>query len=142
MKYNCKVSSSRRVNRRAYFNAPSHVRRILMSAPLSKELRDKHHVRRLPIHKDDEVIVVRGSHRGKEGKVTAVYRKKYVIHLDKVTIERPNGTPVPVGIHPSKVCITKIKMDHDRKAILERRDRSKLEEKGKITDKDVEKTQA
>jgi len=47
-----------------------------MSAPLSKELREKHKVRTLPIRKDDEVTVVRGFNRGKEGKVTTVYRKK------------------------------------------------------------------
>lgn len=30
-----------------------------------------------------------------------------------------------VGIHPSKVQITKIKMDKDRKALLERKDRTR-----------------
>lgn len=30
-----------------------------------------------------------------------------------------------VGIHPSKVHITKIKMDKDRKALLERKDRTR-----------------
>jgi uncharacterized protein YqjF (DUF2071 family) len=39
------VSSSRRKQRKAYFSAPSDVRRKLMSAPLSKELREKHNVR-------------------------------------------------------------------------------------------------
>jgi len=32
-----------------------------MSAPLSKELRQKYNVRAMPIRKDDEVQVVRGS---------------------------------------------------------------------------------
>lgn len=35
------------------------------------------------------------------------------------------GNTVHVGIHPSKVVITKIKMDKDRKALLDRKDRSK-----------------
>lgn len=35
------------------------------------------------------------------------------------------GNTVHVGIHPSKVVITKIKMDKDRKALLERKDRSR-----------------
>ena len=30
-----------------------------------------------------------------------------------------------VGIHPSKVHITKIKMDKDRKALLDRKDRTR-----------------
>ena len=42
-----------------------------------------------------------------------------------------------VGIHPSKCVITKLKLDKDRKAILERKDRSKTADKGKYTDSDV-----
>lgn len=57
MKFNKMVSSSRRKNRERYFNAPSHVRRVLMSAPLSKELKQKYNVRSIPIRKDDEVQV-------------------------------------------------------------------------------------
>jgi ribosomal protein uL24 len=32
--------------------------------------------RSMPIRKDDEVLVVRGTHKGREGKVTSVYRLK------------------------------------------------------------------
>ena len=39
------VSSSRRKSRKAHFTAPSHLRRKILSAPLSKELREKYHVR-------------------------------------------------------------------------------------------------
>ena len=44
VKYNPNVSSSRRKSRKAYFTAPSHVRRVLLSAPLSKDLQTKHKV--------------------------------------------------------------------------------------------------
>ena len=37
-----------------------------MSAPLSKELRQKHNVRSMPIRKDDEVIVCRGHYKGQQ----------------------------------------------------------------------------
>lgn len=37
-----------------------------------------------------------------------------------------------IGIDPSKVVITKLKLDKDRKAILERRGKAK-EDKGKIS---------
>lgn len=57
MKFNKSVSSARRVNRRRHFQAPSHIRRKIMSSPLSKELRTKHNVRSMPIRKDDEVMV-------------------------------------------------------------------------------------
>ncbi|MCJ1454948.1 hypothetical protein MMC28_005301 [Mycoblastus sanguinarius] len=118
-----------------------------MSSPLSKELREKHHVRlkhvfhpayhravpdyfsnhrpqpqvrSIPIRKDDEVTIVRGSNKGREGKVTSVYRLKYVIHVERVAREKSNGQSVPLGIAPSKVIITKLKLDKDRENILER----------------------
>ncbi|KAL1873085.1 hypothetical protein VTK73DRAFT_1137 [Phialemonium thermophilum] len=119
-KVNKSVHSSRRKSRKAHFTAPSSVRRVIMSAPLSKELREKYNVRSIPIRKGDEVQVVRGSNKDKEGKVTSVYRLKYVIHIERVTREKTSGQSVPVGIHPSKVVITKLKLDKDRENILER----------------------
>jgi hypothetical protein len=38
------IAASRRKSRKAHFSAPSSVRRTIMSAPLSKELREKHGV--------------------------------------------------------------------------------------------------
>lgn len=58
MKFNQHVTSDRSKNRKRHFTAPSHIRRKLMSAPLSKELRQKYNVRRMPIRKDDEVQVI------------------------------------------------------------------------------------
>ena len=48
--------------------------------------------------------VVRGHYKGQQiGKVVQVYRKKYVIYIERVQREKANGTTVHVGIHPSKV---------------------------------------
>jgi len=82
------------------------------------------------------VKVMRGAFKGKAGKVVACYRLKWVIHVDKVTRERANGTSVQVGIHPSNVEVTKLKLTNTRKKILERKDRSKKSDaqKGKITE--------
>ena len=103
MKVKATVSSSRRKSRKAHFTAPSHLRRIIMSAPLSKDLRTKYAVRSLPVRRDDEVMIVRGHYHDREGKVTTVYRKKWRIHVERVTRDKANGQTVPVGIHPSKV---------------------------------------
>ena len=43
------------------------------------------------MRKEDEVRIVRGTFKGKEGKVVQVYRKKWVIHVDKVTRDKVNG---------------------------------------------------
>mmetsp|Transcript_22219 Transcript_22219/g.56584 ORF Transcript_22219/g.56584 Transcript_22219/m.56584 type:complete len:138 (+) Transcript_22219:75-488(+) len=136
MKQKATVASSRRKSRKAHFTAPSHIRRKLMSAPLSKDLRTKYGVRSLPVRRDDEVMIVRGHYHDREGKVTQVYRKKWVIHIERVTRDKTNGQSVPIGIQASKVMITKLKMDKDRKALLDRK--SGKAKKGKYTDKDVE----
>ncbi|KAI0818636.1 60S ribosomal protein L26 [Irpex lacteus] len=125
MKFNPDVSSSRRKSRKAHFSAPSSIRRKILSSALSKELRAKHNTRSLPVRKDDEVRIVRGKYKGREGKVTQVYRKKWVIHVDRVQRDKSNGSTAPIGIHPSNVVITSIKLDKDRRAILERKDRKK-----------------
>lgn len=139
------LAASRRKSRKAHFGAASSVRRKIMSSALAKDLRTKYNVchspghlhsvqltslrsiqtRSLPIRKDDEVRIVRGKYKGREGKVTQVYRKKWVIHIDRVQRDKSNGASAPIGVHPSNVVITTIKLDKDRRAILERKDRKK-----------------
>merc|ERR1711920_938411 len=140
MKKNRNVSSSRRKCRKAHFTAPSNIRRKLMSAPLSKELKQKYSVRSMPVRKDDEVVVTRGPFKSTQaGKVTSCYRKKWVLHIKRIQREKVNGAAVNVGIHPSKVEVVRLKMDRDRKKILDRKNRTKLQEKakGKHTEEDV-----
>ena len=62
-----------------------------MSAHLSKELRAKHGIRSLPIRKNDEVHVARGTYKGNDGKVTTVYRRRWVIHIERLNREKKNG---------------------------------------------------
>merc|ERR1739848_711903 len=144
MKFNKLVSGSRRKQRNRHFNAPSHIRRKIMCSTLSKDLRQKHNVRSMPIRKDDEVQVVRGHYKGQNGKVVQVYRKKFVVHIERIHRDKANGASTNVGIHPSKILIQKLKMDKDRKRILERKalSRSKLAEKGKHTEESIMDTNA
>lgn len=90
--------------------------------------------RSIPVRKDDEVKIVRGTYKGREGKVTQVYRKKWVIHIDRVHREKGSGATIPIGIAPSNVVITSLKLDKDREALLKRKDRSA----GKKSTEDVE----
>merc|ERR1712177_87913 len=116
MKFNSNVSSSRRK---------------MMSSPLNKELREKYGVKSMPIRKDDEVQVVRGQYKGQQvGKVVQCYRKKFVVYIERIQREKASGASVYVGIHPSKVCIVKLKMDKGRKEILERRAKGRRDAKG------------
>ncbi|ODV62115.1 60S ribosomal protein uL24 [Ascoidea rubescens DSM 1968] len=121
MKLSQDVTSSRRKARKAYFTAPSSIRRKLLSASLSKELQEQYGITALPIRKDDEVKVVRGSKKGQEGKISSVYRLKYAIQIVKLTKEKANGASVPLNIHPSNVVITKLHLDKDRKGLIVRK---------------------
>mmetsp|Transcript_8542 Transcript_8542/g.12545 ORF Transcript_8542/g.12545 Transcript_8542/m.12545 type:complete len:131 (+) Transcript_8542:61-453(+) len=124
MKLKATVSRDACKARKAHFNAPSHLRAKIMSATLSKDLRAKYSVREIPIRVDDEVMIMRGNFKEREGKVTQCYRKKWRIHIERVTRDKVNGQSVAVGIHPSKVVITKIKLDKDRKALLDRKNKA------------------
>eukprot|EP01033_Poteriospumella_lacustris_P004743 gene4742-3400_t len=107
-----------------------------MSSALSKELQQRHHVRSIPIRKDDEVRVLRGKAKGSEGKVVEVYRKKYVIHIEGkgCKVEKSNKQEIFRGISASNVEITKLKMDKGRKAILDRKNRQKIgQNRGDVT---------
>jgi large subunit ribosomal protein L26e len=50
----------------------------------------------MPIRKDDEVVVTRGTFKGREGKVVEVYRRKWVIHIERIQREKVNGTELSV----------------------------------------------
>ena len=98
----------------------------------------------MPIRKDDDIQVVRGQYKGQQiGRVVQVDRKKYVIYVEQVQQEKANGTAVHVGIHPSKVVITRLKLDKDHKKILERKAKSRQvgKEKGKYKEETIEKMQ-
>ena len=45
----------------------------------------------MPVRKGDEVTVVRGTYKSREGKVVTCYRKKYVIHIERLVREKRNG---------------------------------------------------
>jgi len=111
-----------RKQRKALFSAPLHVRRKMMTAPLSEELRKDLGVRRMPVRKGDVVRIVRGSFAGVEGKVVKVDLRKMRIYVEGATRQRSDGTPVYVPIHPSKVQIVKLDLsDPKRKEVVERR---------------------
>ena len=108
--------------RKMIYQAPSHIRNKLFSAPLSPSLRKSHGVRSLPVRSGDTVRIMRGDSKGFEGKVTRVDRRKYRIYVEGLTREKVDGTTIFVPIHPSKVMITKLNLDDKwRKKILERR---------------------
>ena len=87
--------------------------------------------------------VVRGHYKGQQvGKIVQCYRKKFRVYIERIQREKANGATVNVGIHPSKVVIVKLKMDKDRKNILDRRAKGRAEALGKDKGKYTEESAA
>jgi large subunit ribosomal protein L24 len=108
--------------RKMLFNAPAHIRHKLMAAPLSPELLAQRGVKTLPVRKGDTVRIVRGDHKGFEGKVSRVDLKHFRVYLEGLTREKVDGTAVFVALHPSKVMIRSLSLDDKvRKAVLDRK---------------------
>ncbi|RLI28296.1 50S ribosomal protein L24 [Candidatus Bathyarchaeota archaeon] len=94
--------------RKAMYQAPQHVRRKMVSAHLSPELRARYFVRSLPLRKGDTVRIMRGAYAGIEGKVRSVDLKRFRVTVEGVTREKADGTTVFIPIHPSNLMITKL----------------------------------
>jgi len=108
--------------RKILYQAPDHIRYKFFAASLSSELKASHGTKSLPVRSGDTVRVLRGDHKGFEGKITRVDRKKYRIYVEGLTREKVDGTTIFVPIHPSKVMITRLNLeDKWRKKILERK---------------------
>lgn len=111
-----------RKRRKFLREAPLHKRRKMISATLSKELREKYKRRNLPVRKGDKVKVMRGESKGKIGEVMRVDTKKYKVYIDGITIKKASGEEVPKPIHPSNVMITSLYIeDSKRRAVFERK---------------------
>jgi len=135
MKYNKAVSRSTRKNRRRFFNAPSHIRRKIMSVAVSKAVCREYGVPRLtlPIRRDDVVKVVRGKYKNETpAKVMRVQRRKYRIFIDNIQREKVNGASVKVPIHYSNVIITKLKTDHYRTRLIKKKVQNKLKARKRL----------
>ncbi len=114
-------SKKARKQRKFLYEAPLHVRRKMISAHLSKELREKYGRRSLPLRTGDEVKIMRGEFKGKVGKVVKVDTKKYRVYVDVAKKKRSVGTEYLVPLSPSKLMILKLNLDDKyRMKILER----------------------
>jgi large subunit ribosomal protein L24 len=108
--------------RKMHFNAPAHKRHKLMTAPLSAELLAQRGVKAMPVRKGDTVRIMRGDHKGFDGKISRVDLKHFRVYLEGLTREKVDGTTVFVALHPSKIMIKTLNLDDKvRKAVLDRK---------------------
>ncbi|MHA1444090.1 MAG: 50S ribosomal protein L24, partial [Candidatus Hodarchaeales archaeon] len=112
----------------------------LMSVRLSKDLREKYNVKRMPVRKGDTVYVTAGDFVGAEGKVADANYQKQKLIIDGIAKEKADKSKVMYPIHVSKVIIRRFgKVGTKRKAILERKAKTTLEiEEEDISEVEIE----
>ena len=125
------ASAKPRKQRKALYTMPHHRRHKLLSAPLSRELREKYGFRSIPVRVGDRVRVMRGDFKGVTGKIIRVDRERGRVYVDTVTRTKVDGSTVYVPIHASKVMVIDLDLkDRWRKKIIERKMKAREEAVG------------
>ena len=68
------------------YSAPMHLRQHMVNAHISKQLSEKLGIKKrsIAVRKGDKVIVMKGSSKGKSGKVSEVDLKRYTVTVNGV----------------------------------------------------------
>ena len=106
-----KSSKKPRKQRKYRFNAPLHIRKRMLRAHLSKQLREKYKCRSFGLRVGDKVKVLRGAFRGKEGTIKEVDSKRLKVTVNGVEITKNDGTKVFPYLDPSNLQILELKTD-------------------------------
>ena len=112
---NWKSSGQPRKQRKYSHNAPAHVKQKKMKAPLSKTLKENHKKKSLGVRVGDEVKILRGDFKGKEGKVERIIKKKESVTVSNVSQMKADGTKADVLIKASKLMITKLNEEDSKR---------------------------
>ena len=109
------MSKQPRKQRKAIYDAPLHARNKFMCATLSKDLREEAGTRTLPLRVGDKVRVLRGDFKEHEGKVEEIIRRNNKVIVEGVTLTKPDGNAVFLGLHPSNLMIIDAEFKDDRR---------------------------
>ena len=126
-------STQPRKQRKYVAKAPLHIKGKLMSAHLSKDLREKYNKRSFRLRSGDTVKVMKGSFKGKTGLIESVDISKQKVMIETVEYTKKDGSKSKYPIHVSNVLITEFKLDDKkRKLKLESSIASKTSEVKKV----------
>ena len=109
------MMNSRRRNRIMLTDAPLHKRQDMVGAHVSKELRPIVGRRSLRIKSGHVGKIMRGEHKGKEGKITRVALKPRKVYMEGVMAKKADGKEVPLAISPSNIMITRLESEKPKK---------------------------
>lgn len=103
-------------------NAPIHIRRRYISAPLSPSLKTQYGARTMTVVENDTVTITKGDRKLAEGKVLRVNTRDCRVYIEGVTRTRLDGSTVQIPVRAENVMITKLNLDDKRrKTIIERK---------------------
>lgn len=111
-----KASSQPRKQRKYLANAPLHLKRKKLTANLSKELKVKEKARNMIIRKNDKVKIMRGSHKGKTGKIIEVLTKIGKVVIEGIQTKKQDGSKANLKLQPSNLQIIEL-TERNNKAV-------------------------
>ena len=109
-------SKQPRKQRKYLANAPIHIKKKMVGANLSKELRKKHGKRSMALRKGDTVRIMRGKFKKKEGKVTRVNPGMFHIEVEGIQRKKQDGSKVNVKLQPSNLQIIALGLEDVRRS--------------------------
>ncbi len=109
--------SSRKVAKQRKFriNAPLHIKRSLLAAPLAKDLARKYGTGTVSLRTGDSIRVAKGEFKGMIGKVNAVSLKKGTVSVDGAGRVRKDGTKSFSPLKPSNLLVTELNIEDKRR---------------------------
>lgn len=105
------VSTRPRTQRKRLHEATIDRRHRLLGAHIDPRLAEKSKLRlprAIPVRQGDVVRIMRGSFRGKEGKIVSVDSMRGMAVIEGITIEKTDEKRVPRPIHASNLMIVKM----------------------------------
>jgi len=126
---NWNSSKQPRKQRKFRYNAPLHVRQSLVAATLDKKLRKEFGKRSLSVRRGDEVLVMRGSFKGKIGKVSSVDLRESKVYIETVKRKKVSGQEIEVPVDPSNLKIVRLYMEDKKRRKFFERKKTKVEKK-------------
>lgn len=110
-----KASRKKNKQRKYLIMAPLSSRHKMISAHLSKELRQKYKRRSLTLRKGDTVKIMIGEFRGKNGKIAVIDHKNYKVYIEGIQRSKKEGAKINVPIHPSNLQIIALSLEDKKR---------------------------
>jgi len=116
-----------RKQRKFLANAPNHLLRKFMASPLDKISRKKYKRKSIEIIKGDEVKIMRGKFKRKQGKISICDIKNTRVQIEGITKQKKAGDKVGIWFHPSKIKIITLN-EKDNRRLKREETKNKKEE--------------